>query len=223
MKKIFSNSSFSARGFVSLLLTFAALLMTLSSLVLYVLPHGRISYWNAFTLLGLDKDQWSTIHVIAGFSLLIAVGFHLVYNWKPFVNYLKTKRNELLAALILTLVFLLGSAAQLPPFSCIMELGETMKMGWEAEPPPAPHFEFKTIRQIAQEENTPLETLVEKVNELGLSDVSGDESLQELSAKAGLSPAVIYKAMDGKRRKTKGMGKKQKKGDLKGKHWKKRQ
>ncbi len=40
-------------------LSFIAMVMT--SVILYIVPQGRIAYWSDWRLLGLSKEQWDWI------------------------------------------------------------------------------------------------------------------------------------------------------------------
>ncbi len=75
------------------LLAFATTLVT--SIVLYVVPQGRVAYWADWGLLGLSKEQWGAIHINVGFLFLISLLVHVYYNWKPLTSYLKNKARQL--------------------------------------------------------------------------------------------------------------------------------
>ena len=48
------------------------IVLTINSLVLYVVPEGRISYWADWRFLGLTKHDWSAQHTTLGFLFLFA-------------------------------------------------------------------------------------------------------------------------------------------------------
>ena len=200
MKDLFikNHPAISFRSFVTFLLTFSLLLMVLSSLVLFVLPHGRISYWNDFRIWGMGKDQWNAVHVIGGFVLILSGFFHLYFNWNVLMSYLKKRKASLLLAFLAALVFLSGSALEIPPFSSIMALSESAKGGWSVEPPPAPHYEYRSLREICDEENMPFEIMAEKLHRAGIERFEADESLKTVAERHGLSPAELYRLMEGK-------------------------
>jgi hypothetical protein len=82
---------------------------------------------------------------------------HLVLNWKVLLNYLRDRahhvyrlRAELVTAALLTVVVVVGSVLYLPPFSTVMDLGETFTQGWDTASIPV-------IPEEHEEENT-LET-----------------------------------------------------------------
>ena len=78
----------STRSLTAFLVTWAFLILTVSGIVLYIVPQGRIAYWVHWSLLGLGKSDWANLHMVFG-CLFIATGIlHLYFNWKPFKKYL---------------------------------------------------------------------------------------------------------------------------------------
>ena len=63
---------FHFRGFVSLFLMLAFLVLSVSGVVLYVTPRGRVANWTGWTMLSLEKQTWQSVHV--GIALLFLVG-----------------------------------------------------------------------------------------------------------------------------------------------------
>ena len=53
------------------LLTF--ILIVLTSVILYIVPQGRVAYWADWRLWGLTKVQWGNIHIINGLLFLLAM------------------------------------------------------------------------------------------------------------------------------------------------------
>jgi len=95
---------------------------------LFVAPSGRAARTLDWSLLGLDKEQWEVVHTTFGY-LTTAFGlYHLVLNWKVLVNYLQSRarrayrlRAELVAAPLMTILVVAGSAASISPFSTVMD------------------------------------------------------------------------------------------------------
>lgn len=65
------------RRFVSLTLVFSFLLLAASSIMLYVVPEGRVAYWSHWSALSFSKEQWGAMHITGGFMFLIF--FFLAY------------------------------------------------------------------------------------------------------------------------------------------------
>jgi len=113
-------------------LSFVAMMVT--SVILYIVPQGRIAYWADWRLWGLSKEQWGNIHINTGILFLLALGLHIYYNWTPIKNYLKNKAKNLIiftkdfnVALFLTLICILGTHFEIPPFSSILAVSESIK------------------------------------------------------------------------------------------------
>ena len=122
------------RRVVSLTLLISLLPLVLTSIVLYIVPEGRVAYWSEWTMLGLSKTQWGDIHINLGWLFLAAGFLHLYLNWKPVVAYMKTKAKELKVftlefniGLLLTIFFIVGTLQGIPPLSTIIDFGASFK------------------------------------------------------------------------------------------------
>lgn len=69
---------------LTVLLTFVLLVLT--SVILYIVPHGRVAYWADWHLWGLTKTQWESFHINLGLLLLLAILLHIYLNWKVIVS-----------------------------------------------------------------------------------------------------------------------------------------
>ena len=126
--------NFKTRGFVSITLVLSFIIISLSGVVLFIMPHGRVAYWINWKIAGLSKDDWDSVHTIIGFVFMLTVVIHLFYNWTTFVNYLKNKvqkglrlKKELVASVILSGIIIVGTLWDIPPFSTIYGYGRIDK------------------------------------------------------------------------------------------------
>jgi len=122
------------RRMTSLTATLAFLMMILTSVILYIVPHGRVAYWSDWRLWGLTKTDWGNIHTNLGLLFLLSLFLHIYYNWKPLMAYLKNKARQMKvftpefnAALVITLAFTVGTYFLIPPFGWVMALGDHIK------------------------------------------------------------------------------------------------
>ena len=83
------------RKITSLTAALSFLLMVLTSIILYIVPQGRVAYWADWRLWGLSKTDWGNIHINLGFLFLISLTLHIYYNWKPITSYLKNKARQM--------------------------------------------------------------------------------------------------------------------------------
>ena len=84
-------------------------------------------------LLGMDRHEWGTIHLIIGFTLLTALAIHIILHWKMIVGLyeklIKTRRTRRIVAV----VFVAAAAAFiLSPFAVKPEVQE-LRRGRAAE------------------------------------------------------------------------------------------
>ena len=199
----YRGKKFSWRAFTSLYMTFSFLVMIISGIILYLAPAGRIAKWTHIYILGLEKEQWQAIHTIFTFIFVIAGGFHLWYNWKPFMSYLRNKwhstitlRKELYVSTIFTVFIFTFTLLSLPPFSTVMDWGEALTESWESEEtePPVPHAEAMTFNELAQTINKPVESLIASLKAQNII-VKEDEVVKDAAGRYNLSPMELFKKM----------------------------
>lgn len=110
------------RRVTSLTALISFLLLILTSIILYIVPAGRVAYWSDWRLWGLSKTQWSDLHINLGVLFLLSIILHIYYNWKPIVTYLKNRAKKVVVvtgefniAMVITILILLGTYAMVPP------------------------------------------------------------------------------------------------------------
>jgi len=190
------------KALTSFLIASAFFMSSISGIILYITPQGRIAHWNTWTMLGLDKEQWGAVHTLFVLTLLIAATFHLfVFNWKVFMAYLKQKhqkgirlKRELAIVLTLTLAVLVGTLVDIPPFGTVVALGENIKDYWATteEEPPVPHAEDMTLaayaKEVFQVDAAQLIALLKK------NDITAnpDDRLGDVADRSGNSPNKLH-------------------------------
>lgn len=122
------------RGFTTFVVTISFLLLLFSGVILYMSPAGSIARWTAWTFCGLDKWQWEAVHTTTSILFLLAAVYHLLFNWKIFINYFRTKmeegfqlKRELILALVVGGVFVAGTIWNIQPFKKVTEVREDLK------------------------------------------------------------------------------------------------
>jgi biotin operon repressor len=190
------------RRFVSLCLFFTLIAMTISGIVLYIMPHGRVAYWTGWRFLGLDKDQWDNLHTVFGFLMVFFGIWHVVLNWSSIVNYIKGKvsslpSKEFWLSAVVAAVVTIGTIANVPPFSFVPEFGEKIKNMWEKPKiePPAPHAELIPLKKVAKLLGISPEEALKTLKERGIKVTSPEEKLKDIAAKNGITPARIYEIL----------------------------
>ncbi len=130
-----SKTSFSSRGFTSMLLALCFTGLAFSGIVLYFAPPCSIAESMGWTVIGLSKVQWSAIHMTSAVLILFLAVIHLfVYNWKTMVCYFKKKnstkssiRLEMFLAIFIILALYLGSILMVPPISTLIDGNDAIK------------------------------------------------------------------------------------------------
>ena len=152
------KKKFSWRGWTTFVVTLSFIVDTISGIILYIAPPGRVAHWTNWTIWGLDKEQWVAVHTIFGYLLLIIVVIHLYFNWNMFRNFIWSKvrkalqlRWEMLTAILVSLLVFLFTFWNIPPFSTIMNLGENLKESWEESKVEVPiaHAELMSLQEFS--------------------------------------------------------------------------
>ncbi len=199
------SRKFNWRAFTSLYIILSFIIMAVSGLILFIAPPGRIANWTNLTILGLTKSQWQALHTVFTILFILAAGFHIYFNWRPLMAYLRTRiretiqiRKEFISSGIVVLLLVIATLTRIPPFSSLMELSEDLSYAWSAPEtePPIPHAELLTIGQLAKQSGKPADKLIQQLYEnSGIQADSSAGTLTELAAAYGRSPQELYSLM----------------------------
>ena len=133
---------FYVRSFVSLMMIAFLALFTLSGAALFVSPPGQMANTLGWTLAGLSKGQWETLHIAFGLLWIPLSLLHLVFNRRVLAGYLRDRvrrtfvwRRELLAALLVTAGVAVASVFDLPPVAQLMQWEESFAEYWALRSP----------------------------------------------------------------------------------------
>ena len=197
------SGKFHWRSFISVCLAITFLFMTVSGIILYLAPPGRIARWTAWTALGLTKGQWQAQHTLASYLFLFLGVVHLLFmNWRAFYNYIRKKsqeqfsrRRETVLAVITFLLVFFFTLYRIPPVISIMDLGDNISDSWEEwiSKPPVPHTEELSLSDIARDIlNTDTDRLITKLEKEGYKIETIDQTLNEIAEENYTSPAAIF-------------------------------
>jgi hypothetical protein len=185
-KKIFHT-----RGFMSLLTALSFIAMTISGIVLYFTPHGRIAYWTDWKFALLTKNNWADMHVLTSLLFVVAAAWHLYLNWQVFMSYICRKaqtaaslKKELAIAAVITLIFTFGSVFSIPPFSYVIDFSEYLKKSWVSSneyEPPFGHAEELSLKALARRTNIDLQSAMDELRNSGIKFNNSSESLQSIA------------------------------------------
>ena len=192
------------RKITSLTALVSFILEILTSVILYIVPQGRIAYWADWHLWGLTKTQWTDLHLNLGVLFLLAMCLHIYYNWNPITAYLKNKARQLRvftkefnAALILTTIFLLGTYFLIPPFSTIIEISNSIKdkAARHYGEPPYGHAELSSLKTFVGKVGLDLEDSMKRLRQEGITFTDESQSLADIAKLNKLPPQQIYAVM----------------------------
>ncbi len=192
----------SARSLTAFLVTGSFLVLTVTGIVLYVVPQGRVAYWVHWSLAGMEKDQWAWAHMIFGALFIVTGVLHLYFNWKPFKQYLADrvmghlamKREVFVASAAMLALFLLA-VFNLPPASWIIELNGWVKAAWVGSPelePPFGHAEEVSLAGLARRMDLDLPRALEALRENRIRFDSERDSLEWIARENGTTPMALY-------------------------------
>lgn len=192
------------RKITSLTALLSFILLILNSVVLYVVPHGRVAYWADWHLWGLTKTQWGNQHIIIGVLFLISIFLHIYYNWKPILAYLKNRAKqfklftrEFNIALVLTIVFTVGAYMEVPPFNWVLDFSESIKNAASQKygEPPYGHAELSTLKTFASRTGLDLATGMGRLKKAGVRFENAEQTLLEIAKQNNITPQQVYWAM----------------------------
>jgi len=196
-----ASTKFHWKVFVSFYVVFSFLALAASGIVLYVAPPGRIANWSVWRLLLLSKAQWQAVHTIVALLFLVAAGFHIYFNWKVLVAYVKSKlqtgmrmKRELAAASLAGAVILAVSITGVPPFGTVMDVGEEIKNSWSttSSEPPIPHAELMTVAKLSETVKIPADKAVANLEKQGVKVAGPTMTVQQIADQNRLTPQQVY-------------------------------
>jgi len=197
-----NQKSIHTRGLTSFFTLFGFLVMSITGLILYIVPEGRIAYWVDWRFLGLTKSDWGNIHILSSILFIIAGIFHTWFNWKPLLNYFRDRltrglklRKELGITLAVTVVVVASALFHIPPLGYFLDLNEFIKEKWivsERYEPPFGHAEQLSLEAFAIKMNIDLEGAAAELRQNGIDFESPEEALEDIARNNGISPMDLY-------------------------------
>lgn len=190
------------RKITSMTMLLSFVLLVLTSIILYIVPQGRVAYWADWHLWGLTKTQWGNLHINLGFLFLLAGVIHIFFNWGPLKAYMKNRARELKiftpsfnVAMILTTVVGVGTYLEIPPMSTIIHFGDSIKSGAAEKygEPPYGHAELSSLKLFAKKQDLDLEKAGKLLDDAGIRFKDTSETLVSIASANKLTPQELYK------------------------------
>lgn len=192
------------RRATSLTAMLSFLVTVVTSVIVYIVPQGRVAYWANWKLWGLSKEQWGAIHINVGLLMLLAIALHVYYNWTPILTYLRDNARrltiftkEFTVALIITGASILGTWAEIPPFSTIIALSDGIKQDAARKygEPPYGHAELSSLAEFTQKAQLDPSRTMQALRQAGYTLDGPEQSLKDIAVRNNVSPQQVYLAM----------------------------
>ncbi len=191
-----------ARKIISLTILISFLLLALSSIILYIVPEGRVAYWSNWTILGLSKSQWGNLHITSGFLFIILSLWHIVLNWKCIVNYMKKSAEKnikspmpLLIALLLNAFIFGGTLLGWQPMKQVLAWNGDIKK-YQADKygnPPYGHAELSSLESFCGFLGLNTDDVVSKLKEKQLKgDINKNTIIIDIANANAMTPQELY-------------------------------
>jgi len=177
------------------------ILLMVTSIILYIVPSGRVAYWAGYKFWGLSKEDWGAVHINLGFLLLISIILHVYYNWTPMISYMKNRSKQLKIftpdfniSLIVTFVVFFGTLAGIPPMSSIIHLGEaiTDEANLFYGEPPYGHAELSPLKDFAEKVKVDLDDGLSALKAAGIAISSADSTMNEIAEANAVTPQQLF-------------------------------
>ncbi len=195
--------SFSPRAFVSLVAAVQLVLLAASGLVLLVAPACGVAARMGWAVGGLSKEQWQAVHVNTGLVFLIIGTWHLVFNWKALLHYLRRRlgaerrwRLEPLYAGLFGLLLVLGPATDMAPFAQVTALSERLSAAWTARVSTSGGQSWgqMNLAELCEAAELSLPAVLDRLAGLGLA-ADDTTSVRAVADALGLPPSQLAEAL----------------------------
>ena len=100
------------------------------------------------------------------------------------------------ASVAVTVLIFIFVLIDVPPFTTVMDFGESIKDGWATEQnePPVPHAEEMTLVKLADAVKQPVDKLIANLTSNGIQ-ASAEEVVKDLAEKYKMTPIELFKLM----------------------------
>jgi len=197
------KKKFNVRGFISLLTACSFILMSVTGIVLYFTPQGRIAFWTNWKFIGLTRINWVDIHVLSCLLFLVAGVYHVYNNWRSLWHYVWDRlgrtmplMRELILSVMITVLITIGAIYLFPPFDYVITFSDFLKSSWvksKEYEPPIGHAELLSLKAFSKKMHIDLSKAVQELKSKGIIlDEDGNQSLEIIAKKNETSPHDLY-------------------------------
>ena len=157
-------------------------------------------------MIGLGTHDWSGVHTWFAAVFVLTTVFHLIFNFRPLINYFRDRftrrlgwRWEWVAAVALCVGVFAGAQTRIPPFSTLLNWGESVKKSWEdaRTTAPLPHAELLSLKELASQAKVPYESAVERLEARGFKGIRPEAIAQDVARTNQVSAQRLYEIIQG--------------------------
>lgn len=187
---------FNWRVFVGAALFWTLLVDLVSGVFVFSPGHGGSLI--GIRPLGLGFSAWAAWHTIIGFLLIAVATYHVIFNWRPLVNYFRQKAGGLLRpefglSLLLAVYLALATAFAWPPAPQIWGLRTPLNAAWYAH-----RLGGETVAELAKLLHASPEKVLARWARYGVKAAPGDR-LAEVSRKSSYPVYDLYQIARGRK------------------------
>lgn len=193
-----------ARKTVSLTLCWSGICLIITSGILFIGPPTHVGHFSNWHMLGLDKCQWNSLHIMTGLLFIFAMLLHIYYNWKSILIYLKNKQKEFvlltkpfIISSLITIYVCVGTLQNWPPMNLVINCVKAVKID---------HVRKYRTPPFGPAEQAPLESIImymgwdieQSINALQQENILLDvakNSLQKTAQNNGISMSEVLEIM----------------------------
>ena len=189
------------RKIVSLTTAFSFLLLIISSIMLYIIPEGRVAYWADWSII-FTKTQWGDLHITGGALFIVFGIWHTALNFKAIASYCKAafaaqRRNPmpLIVSLLICLFVYAGTLYNVPPMRQLTTWNDAIKDYQAAKhgEPPFGHAETSSLRQFGAFLGIDVNAILAAMKEAGFrGDPQPSSIFQDVASANGMTPQQMY-------------------------------
>ncbi len=187
---------------ITSLTSFLSFIITLfTSVVLYIVPQGRVAYWADWHFMGLSKTQWGDIHITVGTLFVVMLLIHVWLNWKLIVSYMKNQARELVVmtkpmviSALITLFVAAGTLLHLPPMQQVLDFSESIKDAAIETygNPPYGHAELSPLKKFCGFLGYDADEALVVLKKAGYgAEISLETEIKDIARTKGVSPQQV--------------------------------
>jgi Domain of unknown function (DUF4405) len=189
------------RRITSLIIFLDFIFLLLTSVILFLVPQGRVAYWSDWTLWGLSKTEWTNLHINLGVLFVVFSLIHIILNWNPVVNYIRSRirtvrlgSGDFKLSVLIVLAVLLCTYFNFPPMKWVIDFSDSLKEQGSRQygEPPYGHAELSSLRVFVKRMALDLDGSIALLKQEGIFIKNPDQTMVSIAHENGKTPQQVY-------------------------------